>query len=300
MVLNLINLANATASLQSSDGLLITDYFDYGGGGLAAAEFFIYARSAGWPAARMQAALSASPGLLTVTSPGSFLDDNLSDLQHRNHLYASSGVFTLPVSFNLDTTQLADGYHDLTFVAYEGTSVRTQTRITRNVRIQNYSLSATLNTLFGGPYSDLNSTLQFSVAASTNTVRSIELFTTGGSVGIVSNQPVALFSIPGTNLGLGLHPFYAIVTGTDGIQFRTQTTQIRLIGPEPPFAISAATSPLRLLWPATAGRSYDLLTATNLLGTFNVLATVIPSNSAATWIETNLSPQMFYRVRTSN
>ena len=299
LVLNLVNLVNATSSLQSSDGLVIADYLDYDAYGLAAAEFFIYARSGGWPAARMQVALSASPGLLIATSPGKFLDDNLADLQPRNHLYISSGALALPVSLNLDTTQFPDGYHDLTFVAYEGTSVRTQTRITRNVRVQNFSLSATLNTLFGGPNSDLNSILQFSVAANTNTVSAIELFTTGGSIGIVSNQPSALFSMAGTNLGLGLHPFYAIVTGSDGKQFRTQTTWIRLLGPEPSFAISAAASPIRLMWPATAGRSYDLLSTTNLFGVFNVTAAMVPSNSAAAWIETNPSPQRFYRIRTS-
>ena len=300
LVLTLVNQVNATLSLQSSDGVMISDYSDYTPDGLLASDFFIYARSSGWPAARIQTTLSASADLLVLPSSTDYLQDNLSDLEPRNHLYVASGALSLPVNAVLDTTQLADGCHDLTVVGYEGTSVRTQTSITRNVRIQNSSLSATLNTLFGGPDSDLNATLQFSVIANTNAVHSIELFTTGGSAGVVSNQAAAFFSIAGTNLGLGLHPFYAVVTAGNGTRFRTQTTWIRLLGPEPPFAISASVFPFSLSWPATAGRSYDVLAATNLPGAFVTEATLMPSNSAATWIETNSPPQKFYRVRTSN
>ena len=52
---------------------------------------------------------------------GSTLTQNLSDLQPRNHLYVTAGAASLALTFPLDTTTLADGYHDLTAVAYEGT-----------------------------------------------------------------------------------------------------------------------------------------------------------------------------------
>ena len=240
LLLALFNDVNGAAALQSYDGIYAADFDDYSGYGLAAADWTLYAQSPGWAASGIQVALTASPDLLALPSGTSPLQDNLSDLVPRNHLYVASGRLSLPVNWTLDTTQLQDGYHELTAVAYEGTSVRTQTRVSRNVRIQNSGLSASLNTLFGGANTDIGATLQFSVIANTNNVTAIELFSTGGSLGIASNQAAAFFSVAGTNLGLGLHPFYAIVTDGAGNQYRTATTWIRLIGPEPPFAISVA------------------------------------------------------------
>ena len=142
--------------------------------------------------------------------------------------------------------------------------------------------------------------MQFSVTPNTNAISKIELFSTGSSLGAVTNQPTAAFSVVATNLGLGLHPFYALVTDNSGHQFRTATTNIRLIGPDSPFPLQIGSPPPMLAWPATPGRSYDILTYTNIAGTFQVHATVIASNNLAQWIETNLSaPQLFYRVRVS-
>jgi hypothetical protein len=201
------------------------------------------------------------------------------------------------VQWTLDTTQLQDGYHELTAVAYDGTSVRTQTHITQYVQIQNTSLSASLNTVVGTACTDVGVTLQFSVVANTNNVTSIELFSTGGSLGIVVNQSTALFSVPGTYLGVGLHPFYGVVTASDGHQYRTATTWIRLIQP---LAISVSYPPLALSWPSVAGVSYYISAATNLHGPFQVATTVTPSNSTGVWVDTN-SPgaEKFYIIGTS-
>jgi hypothetical protein len=74
-----------------------------------------------------------------------------------------------------------------------------------------------------------------------------------------------------------------------------------LVGQDAPFLVSLTAPPPRLTWPATAGRSYDILSATNVTDVFQAGATVIPSNSAAQWTDTNpAAPQRFYRVRTSN
>jgi hypothetical protein len=167
------------------------------------------------------------------------------------------------------------------------------------VRIQNNGWSATLNTLLGGSNTTVDAVLQFSVVATTNNISKIELFSTGGSLTNVLSQSSATFSINGTNLGIGLHPFYAIVTDTNNKKYRTDTKWIRLIGADVPFSVSI-TSPPKLSWPATAGRSYDILSQTNLTNTFQLRATVTPSNSLGQWSETDLSsPQRFYRVRTS-
>ena len=175
-----------------------------------------------------------------------------------------------------------------------------QTQVSRNVLILNTGLSASLNTLFGGSNTDVGATLQFSVTVNTNNVGAIELFSTGGSLGAVSNQAPAYFSVPGANLGVGLHPFYAVVTGATGNQYRTATTWINLIGPEPPFAISVSDPPLTLSWPCTVGRSYEVLMAANLTGPFQVAASFISSNSPAVWVDTNAAvTQRFYCVQSS-
>jgi hypothetical protein len=140
------------------------------------------------------------------------------------------------------------------------------------------------------------------VTANTNTVSKIELFSTGGALSNVLGQSSAIFSVAGTNLQVGLHPFYAVVTTTDGKQYRTETKWIRLVNaPDAPFSISISRPPPTVSWPATAGRSYDILSATNLTTTFALRATVTPSNSPGQWVETNLAaPRQFYRIRTSN
>ena len=114
----------------------------------------------------------------------------------RNHLYVSSGANSLAVNFACDTTQLADGWHQLTAVAYEGTSVATQTRVTRNVLVQNTSLTATLAACRPAPTPRWARRSHFTVTANTTNLARIELFSTGGSLGVVTNQATAGFPCP--------------------------------------------------------------------------------------------------------
>jgi hypothetical protein len=294
----LINAINNNGTLQAADGLVAGDFFPYEGYGLPYTEFNLYARTAGWPASQIQAALSGSPGLVVNPGGTQTLDQNLGDLQPRNHLYVTAGVTNLSFTFPLDTTALADGCHELTAVVYEGSHVRTQARVSQNVRVQNTPLSATFTTLAGAANTVLNFTLMFSVAANTNAISTIELFTTGGSVGVVSNLSSATFAVAATNLGIGLHPFYAVVTRSDGKQYRTGTEWIRIGGSEPPFGLTMTAPPPVIGWPATAGRLYEVLSATNITDVFQLRASVTPSNSPGLWIDTITGvPQQFYRVR---
>lgn len=294
----LFNAINNNITLQAADGLVAGDFFAYEGYGLPYTEFNLYARTAGWPASQIQVAFSGSPDL--VVSPGGTqeLNQNVSDLQPRNHLYLTAGVTNLSFTFPLDTTALADGSHELTAVVYEGSHVHTQAQVTQSVRVQNTLLNASFTTLAGAPNTVLDFTLLFSVAANTNTISTIELFTTGGSVGVVSNLSSATFAVAATNLGVGLHPFYAVVTRSDGKQYRTGTEWIRIGGSEPPFGLTITAPPPTIAWPATAGRLYQVLNATNITDPFQLRATVTPSNIAGLWIETITGmPQQFYRVR---
>lgn len=292
---SLVNLINATPALQSPDGLSASDFIDYDPYGEDAAGFNLYARSPGWAAAQIQSTLTVSADLEDEPYGTSLLDSNVSDLEPRNHLYVSSGVASLPAGFVLDTTQLPDGYHQLTAVAYEGTSVQTQTRVSRNVTVQNTPLTATLSALPSGTNATLDMQLQFTVSANLTNISQIQLFTTGGSAGVVSNQQVAVFTLSAASLGLGLHPFYALVTDTGGDVYQTQSDWLRII---PSITLAITGPPLTLSWQAVPGVQCDILSTTNLSVAFKTVASVTPSNTLAQWpiFATNGSAG-FYRVK---
>lgn len=263
-------------------------------------EFILRARTPGWPESQIQVALTGSSAFTILDAGTNRLDENPGDLYPRNHIYLTAGATNLAVTFPFNTTTNADGYHELTAVAYEGSHVRTQKRVALPVRIQNTPLAATFTCLLGGSNTALGATLQFSVAANTNdaSINRIELFSTGGSWGVVSNLASVNFSLAATNLGLGLHPFFALVMRSDGKQYRTETKWMRIIGPEPPFTVSLNGAAPTLVWPATAGRFYEILSATNVTEALQVRDSVTPTNTSGLWSETNnAAEQRFYRVR---
>lgn len=294
LVLALMNLVNAQLEWQTPDGVYAADSINYGVSGIAAADFYLYARSAGWPAAQIEVELSASPGLLVTPSVAGRLEDNLADLQPRNHLYLSAGLISLSLNCTLDTTLLPDGFHELTAVCYEGTSVRTQTRVARRVEIQNTSLSATISPSLLGTNVTLDAPLNIAIAANTTNVSRIELFSTSGSLGAVSNQPSAVFPVPSGMLGLGLHPFYAKVTGANGEQYRTRTAWIRFI---PSFRMSITAGGRSIIWPSQPGQRYDILATTNLGEPFLLSESVTASNSVTEWTIPGSGTAGFFRVR---
>ncbi len=299
----LLDAVNGSAALQGADGVtgedLVTTGYDAGGNPLQV-QFNFRARSLGWDAAQVQVDLNGSVALALAPSTAVKLDENLPDLEPRNHLYITAGLANLPFTFAFNTTTQADGFHQLALVVYEGSHVRTQTRLAQDIRIQNSALSATFTTLVGGSNSALEATLQFSVVANTNNISKIELFSTGGTQGSVAGQSNVIFSVFGTNLGLGLHPFYAIVTANSGKQYRTDTKWIRLIGAETPFVLSITNPPPTIAWTATAGRRYEILSATDIINGFVLRDTITASNTSARWSEPSVGPpRRFYRVRTA-
>lgn len=298
---------NTNLDLTAADGLAVENLnmhedepfrtFVYGPNDHSG-EFSVRARSPGWPESQMQVAFSGSSAFDILDAGTNRLDENINDLYPRNHLYVTAGVTNLALTFGFDTTTQADGLHKLTAVAYEGSHVRTQKRVSRNVRIQNSSLSAVFNCLLCDTNSALEAMLQFSVEANTTTIASIELFSTGGSWGVASNQPTAMFSLAATHLGAGRHPFSAVVTRDDGQQYRTETKWIRINSNDTPFALTVTGSAPEITWPATAGRRYEVLSATNVADAFVLRDSVVPTNSPGRWTETNhTAPQRFYRVR---
>ena len=222
----LVNAINASTNLQGVDGVDAEDYVsDFSGGG----DFNLIARNAGLGAAGIKVTFSGSGGLAFTPDTTSGLNDNLSDVQPRNHLYARAGATNLAVSFPLTTTALADGFHELTAAAYEGSHVRTQTRSTMPVWVQNSGLSATMTLVDLGATNSVQGAYHIQVAANTNNVNSIALFGTGGVIASTTNQASTSFTIGGTNLGVGLHPFYALVQTSSGSAYRTQTQWVRFV-----------------------------------------------------------------------
>jgi uncharacterized protein (TIGR03790 family) len=226
---NLVSAINACPDLQGPDGV---EAIDLAQGWFGSGLFNLRARSPGLEAAAMRVVFNPSTGLLSNPSADFALDQNLSDLQPRNHLYVAAGVTNLSVHLPLDTTQLSDGWHDLTAVAYEGTSVRTQTRVSIPLVIANSPLKANLaftDLLSTNPIT--TSTCQLVVTANATNVSAIRLFSTGGVLDTVSNQNSATFTVNGAFLGAGLHPFYAIVETPQGLSFRTQKAFVRFVNP---------------------------------------------------------------------
>jgi hypothetical protein len=300
LVHDLMSAINADSRLQGPDGVVAQDWFNGDAYGQGLSIFNLCALSPGLDASQILSVLSGSADLYISPTDSQPLNDYLSDLQPRAHLYVTDGASNFPLTFGFDSTAQPDGVHELTAVIYEGSNVRTQRRVAQTVRIQNTGLSAILSTPFSGSNVAVEATLPFSVSANTGAVASIELFSTGGSLGMVAGQSNATFSIAGPSLDLGLHPFYAIVTATNGVRYRTATLWIRLVGASSPFTLSLINLPPPLLsWPAIAGRAYDILAATDLGTAFQITASVTSTNSWGSWAETNpIARARFYRVQT--
>jgi uncharacterized protein (TIGR03790 family) len=303
LVSNLVNAVNALPPLGAADGCVAQDFIDYSlhvDPAARGAEFNLLANAPGWNAAQIQAALTCSAGDFTISPGGTQpLQDNLPDLQPRMHLYVTAGVTNLLLTFAFNSAAQPDGFHQLTAVAYEGSHVRTQARLTQTVQIRNSTLTATLATLVGGTNAAVETNLQFLVSANTSAISKTELFSTGGLLASVSNQASATFAVAGSFLGIGLHQFYAIVTASSGKQYRTETKWLRISGADSPFPVTLSYPPPTLAWPATAGRSYQVLGTSNLGNAFLPRATVVPSNNAARWSDNGASGQSFYRIRTA-
>jgi uncharacterized protein (TIGR03790 family) len=222
---NLVAALLAQPALQGPAGVLVEDLTSDMSG---SSQFYIRARSPGYFAAGLTVKLSATNLVNVYPTVATPLRGNLTDLQPRNHLYVRSGLASVSVATALDTRQLADGFHELTVVGYEGSSVRTQTRATVPVQIQNTGLSATIDSSDLTDGVSATGTYHVQVAANTNAVSNIKLYSSGGVIASVSNQSVVTLDVSGPFLGAGLHPFYAVVQPATGISYRTRTMWVRL------------------------------------------------------------------------
>ncbi len=226
MARQLCTLINSNSLLRGLDGVVAEDLMTNMPG---TASFNLRARFSGYDAAAVTGLLSGSGDLSTSPSAQAALTQNISDLQPPGHLYVSAGMAQLPITFSLDTTAIADGSHELTAVAYEGTHVQTQSPFTLPVTIRNSSLTATLTPLDFADSAPVQGTYHIQVAANAGNISTISLFSTGGLWNSVTNQSTATFSVDGPTLGVGLHPFYAVVKTATGLKYRTDVRSLRLV-----------------------------------------------------------------------
>lgn len=285
LVLGIYHQIRNSPELRLADGVEAEDYGSAENTGKPFAGFSIRARSPGPGSIGIQAIWAGSKTFAYFPKRTNRLDENLGDLRPRNHVYIAAGVTNLSCTYSLDTTTLPDGFHEITAIAYEGNHVRTQTRATRTVHINNTSLRGELSFGMGDTNVAAECALPFAVAANTADVDRIELFSTGGLVASVSNRPTAEFSVPGTQLGAGFHPFYAVVTASTGRQYRTKTIHVRLIGAESPFQIAASGAPLTIRWPAVPFRRYRIAATDRLDLPFSTIATVVPDGKTGVWTD---------------
>ncbi|HEV2455410.1 MAG TPA: TIGR03790 family protein [Verrucomicrobiae bacterium] len=220
----MINAINSNSALEGGDGVQAQDFVAIPG----MVSFNIYARSPGLAPAQLQV-LSQAANKIYMTTGKSTLTANLSNLEPRNHLYVTAGASRLALTFPFVTTNFADGYHQLTAVAYEGSSIRTETQTTVSIQIQNSSLDATITLLnVTNSTVPLGGSFQVQVNANTNNVSLVTLYSNGGPFAAVTNQSTATFQIAGTNFWNGQIPFYAIVQTSSGLQYRTQVQWVTI------------------------------------------------------------------------
>jgi uncharacterized protein (TIGR03790 family) len=228
---SLVAAINSCPDLQGSDGLAASDLSP---GWYGSASFNLHARSAGIEAAALTFAFSGSAGLLVSPNSSAALDQNLPDLRPRDHIYLTCGATNLTVRFPLDTRQLSDGWHQLDCVAYEGSSVRTQSRINLSIVVTNSPLSAAFSVTdlasANSPIASRSSTYQARVVAHSTNISSIRLFGTGGALATATGRSDVAFPIDAAFFGPGLHRFYAIVESTGGSSYRTEPVDFRFGG----------------------------------------------------------------------
>lgn len=262
--------------------------------GSTRAVFELYANSPGLEGSRIEIALAAHPNLSISPTGTTNLDGNIDDLYPRNHLYIGAGYSFLGGTFLVDSSEFPDGTHAVKLVASEGSSVETQAEQARTLSFQNTSLRATLVPSVTTRAIPLKQLWNLDVTANEANVATIELFSTGGLIGFVAGLSSASFPVPSSDLGTGLHPFYAVVQNALGQKYRTETLYVRLTGE---IKLELAGPPWELSWIATPGVTYEVQKALDLRQDFEAIDTITATNTIGLWPLPDGTPPAYYRLR---
>lgn len=161
----------------------------------------------------------------TTDLPGGSIDHF--DLHVDGVLHSNAGVGE---SFQVDTTRIADGRHDIHVIAYDDSLVASQGRWIGALWVDNLGLGATLAvTPTGG---NLSTPFSFDVSAAGRTVVEIRLMHNGRVLAATQND-VATFTVFGRRLGAGSVDVTAVAEFDDGSRAVSDTVTI-------PIAFAAA------------------------------------------------------------
>ena len=162
------------------------------------------------------AAGAAASGTVVVTPKATYPDARQAS---RFELFVD-GVRTAEAkpgeAITLDTTKLADGWHDVWVVAIDNTPIAVQGGWIGEIEVKNGSNSLQLT---ADPLqTSLNGAFNFSVSGTATD--EVEIFQNGRSLGVVANGKGTLI-VPASTLGQGKVKVTAVQAGTPGVRSRT-------------------------------------------------------------------------------
>jgi uncharacterized protein (TIGR03790 family) len=129
-------------------------------------------------------------------------------------------------TFSLDTTQLADGWHELRAVAYDDTDVKSAGRTVDWIEVDNHGRASTLGV---APASgNLAQRFDFSISASGGPMASLRLLHNGRVVASSSTSP-AVLSVHGRMLGAGRSRLIAEATFPDQSVARSAPIEVDVV-----------------------------------------------------------------------
>jgi hypothetical protein len=128
--------------------------------------------------------------------------------------------------FQIFTTSLADGWHDLRVLAYDNTTVRSVGRWMGSITVNNLGRSASVTS--PNPNGDLDTAFQFDVSCQGDDLREVRLVQNGRVLAAAPPGP-ATFTVFGQTLG----------AGTSSVQAEVLTVGGRLVR-SPPLALTIA------------------------------------------------------------
>lgn len=185
----------------------------------------------------------------------------------RTHAQAMSGG-----TFALDTTALADGWHELRALAYDDTGVKSAGRTVDWIDVQNHGQACTLGV---APASgNLSQRFDFSISTSGGALASLRLLHNGRVVASSATSP-AVLSVHGCMLGAGRSRLVAEATFTDQSSARSAPIEVDVANASGPASGAAPTA-----YSYTKSMRSDRVAVVELPATFD------NDLSAATWTVT--------------
>lgn len=144
------------------------------------------------------------------------LNDNADVLTARGAVFLAQGLTNLTGAFDLTTTNLSDGPHVLTAVAYEGSAVRTQGRTTVPFIVENNEAVCMITNPVSGSTVLLGETVTAQGYASADApVTAVTFYAEGKQVAVTGSAPFA-FSLETTNYGVGRLDLQAEAVAANG------------------------------------------------------------------------------------